>query len=41
MHGSRRLGYLRKGFMTHQTGEARFEAIDSVLTALSGKETAF
>jgi phosphoesterase RecJ-like protein len=26
--------------MTHQTGEARFEAIDSVLTALSGKETA-
>jgi len=26
--------------MTYQTGEARFEAIDSVLTALSGKETA-
>ena len=26
--------------MTHQTGEARFEAVDSVLTALSGKETA-
>ena len=26
--------------MTHQTSEARFEAIDSVLTALSGKETA-
>ena len=26
--------------MTYQTGEARFEAIDAVLTALSGKETA-
>ena len=26
--------------MTHQTDEARFEAIDSVLTALRGKETA-
>ena len=26
--------------MTYQTGEARFEAIDSVLTALRGKETA-
>jgi len=26
--------------MTYQTAEARFEAIDSVLTALSGKETA-
>ena len=26
--------------MTHQTGEARFEAIDSVLKALRGKETA-
>ena len=26
--------------MTHQTGEARFGAVDSVLTALSGKETA-
>lgn len=26
--------------MMHQTGKARFEAIDSVLTALSGKETA-
>ena len=26
--------------MTYQTGEARFEALDSVLTALRGKETA-
>ena len=26
--------------MTYQTGKARFEAIDSVLTALTGKETA-
>ena len=26
--------------MTYQTGEARIEAIDSVLTAIRGKETA-
>ena len=25
--------------MTYQTGEARFEAIDAVLTAIRGKET--